>query len=176
MSIRTATTQDGDQIHLLYLSAFPEEEREIVAKLAIDLLSENSTPETRSLIAETDGSITGHATFSPVTINNNDHYQGYILAPLAVHPDHQKGGIGSALIRQGIQQLSASGVNILFVYGDPNYYGRFGFEVDNAHTYIPPCPLHYPEGWQALILNECVLKEVPVTLRCVASLNDPELW
>jgi putative acetyltransferase len=176
MNIRIATTQDRDDIRRVYLSAFPEGESEIVAKLAIDLLSENSALPTIALIAETDGSVVGHVAFSPVGIDNNENCQAYILAPLAVKPDYQKHRIGSALIEYGMQQLSAMGVNVVFVYGDPKYYGRFGFNADAARNYKTPYKLQYPFGWQAIAIRECATENAPAAIHCVRSLCDPILW
>ena len=59
MNIRIATNQDRDDVQRVHLCAFPQGEREIVSKLAIDLLSEKTTPQTISLVAETDGAIVG---------------------------------------------------------------------------------------------------------------------
>jgi putative acetyltransferase len=176
MNIRIARNQDRDDIKRVYSSAFPKGESEIVAKLAIDLLSENTTPQTISLIAETNDSVVGHAAFSPVEIDNNENWQSYILAPLAVQPNHQKRGIGTALIEYGMQQLSDAGINFVFVYGDPKYYGRFGFNADTARNYTTPYDLQYPFGWQAIVLNECAIENVPVVISCVTSLRDPKLW
>jgi putative acetyltransferase len=66
--------------------------------------------------------------------------------------------------------------NILFVYGDPKYYSRFGFSVDAAYGYTAPYKLEYPFGWQAIDLNECNVTKSPVKITCVNSLCDPELW
>jgi len=176
MNIRTATNQDRDDVHRVYLCAFPEGESKIVSKLAIDLLSEKTTPQTISLVAETDGAIIGHIAFSPVIIDNNEIFQGYILAPLGVKPNYQKRRIGSKLIEHGILQLSVMGINVVFVYGDPKYYGRFGFSADAAYQYNTPYKLQYPFGWQAIVLNECDIKKPPVAITCVTSLCDPKLW
>jgi putative acetyltransferase len=176
MNIRIATNQDRDDVQRVHLCAFPEGEREIVSRLAIDLLSENTTPQTISFVAETDGAVVGHIAFSPVTIDNNENFQGYILAPLGVKPAYQKRRIGSKLIEYGIQRLSVMGIHVVFVYGDPKYYGRFGFSADAAHQYTTPYKLHYPSGWQAIVLNECEIEKPPVAITCVASLYDPKLW
>jgi len=176
MNIRIATNQNRDDVQKVHLCAFPEGESEIVSKLAIDLLFEKTTPQTISLVAETDGAILGHIAFSPVTINNHEHFQGYILAPLGVKPDYQKRRIGSKLIEYGMQQMSAMGVNVVFVYGDPKYYDRFGFSAEAAQQFTPPYPLQYPFGWQAVLLNECEIEKPPVAISCVTSLCDPTLW
>ena len=176
MNIRMGTNQDRDDIERVYSSAFPNGEREIVAKLAIDLLFESTTPQTISLIAETDDSVVGHVAFSPVGIDNNENCQAYIMAPLAVQPEYQKRRIGSTLIEYGMQQLSAIGVNVVFVYGDPKYYGRFGFSADSARDYTSPYNLQYPFGWQAIVLKECAIEKAPVAINCVTSLCDPKFW
>ena len=106
MNIRIATTHDGDAIRQLYWSAFTEEENEIVATLAVELLSERSALPIISLIAEMDDAVVGHVAFSPIAIDNQANIQAYILAPLAVRPDVQKQRIGTALVEYGMQKLS----------------------------------------------------------------------
>ena len=176
MNIRLATTLDRDNVRSVYLSTFPEGERELVSKLAVNLLSEETAPQTISYVAEIEGAVVGHVAFSPVAIDSNENVQGYILAPLGVNPDFQKRRIGSQLIESGMQQLLGMDINILFVYGDPKYYGRFGFSADVADRYIPPYRLQYPFGWQAIILNECRIEKSPMKIACVTSLCDPQLW
>ncbi len=176
MHIRTATSLDRDDVRDVHLAAFDQGERDIVSKLATDLLSEETTPQTISLVAESQGDVVGHVAFSPVTIGTGENSQGYILAPLAVKPDHQKRRIGSKLIEIGTQQLSEMGVHILFVYGDPAYYSRFGFSADAAAGYTPPYTLQYPFGWLGIALKERSTETSPIKITCVTSLCDPELW
>lgn len=176
MHIRIATKIDRDDIHNVHWSAFAEDERETVSKLAVNLLSEETTPQTISLVAESDGVVVGHVAFSPVAIDNNEKFQGYILAPLGVKPEYQKRHIGSKLIECGVQQLSRVEADMLFVYGDPAYYSKFGFSVDAAVDYTPPYKLQFPFGWQGLALNDHSTEKSPVKIACVTSLCDPALW
>jgi putative acetyltransferase len=176
MRIRIATPQDADEVRGVHRSAFPEGEGGIIAKLAVDLLSLETTPQTVSLVAEVDGVVVGHVAFSPVAIDGTVEFQGYILAPLAVRPDYQQQGIGSRLVESGMQRLTELGVGILFVYGDPKYYHRFGFRVEVAKGYVPACPLRYPLGWQAIVLRDSGVKTAPARIACVPSLSDPALW
>ena len=127
-------------------------------------------------MAESDGAISGHLAFSPVTIEGNDDFKGYILAPLGVKASCQKGGIGRSLIEDGMRRLSDNGVEVLFVYGDPDYYGRFGFSAAAARDYNAPYPLQYPVGWQAVVLEAPILAESPARITCVEPLSDPGLW
>jgi putative acetyltransferase len=84
---------------------------------------------TVSLVATNDEMIVGHVAFSPVTVDGrSDGWFG--LGPVAVLPDRQRHGIGTALIQTGLAQLRAQGSIGCVVLGEPGYYCRFGFEVD----------------------------------------------
>jgi putative acetyltransferase len=93
-----------------------------------------------------------------------------------VKPAYQKRRAGSKLIEDGIQRLSKMGADILLVYGDPEYYSRFGFNVDAAAPYIPPYKLQYSFGWQGMVLKKCRSAKTPVKIVCVDALGNPALW
>ena len=59
----------------------------------------------------------------------NCHPQSANSWTLAVVPDLQKKGIGSALLREGLAACSLIGWTAVFLLGDPRYYSRFGFEM-----------------------------------------------
>ena len=174
--IRTASTQDLDPVRHVHLQAFPETESRQIADLAGRLLTERTDPETLSLVAETSDEVIGHVAFSPVYGGVEERCLGYLLAPLAVKPNCHGAGIGSQLVTEGIARLSASGIDLFLVYGDPNYYGRFGFVAEAALRFIAPYELKYPFGWLAMRRNGGHVPEEPVQLSCVASLRDPTLW
>jgi putative acetyltransferase len=76
-----------------------------------------------------------------------------------------------------MERLAQFGADVVFVYGDPNYYSRFGFTAKAASRYVPPYALQYPFGWQAIILNDkTILADQVVQISCVEPLRDPELW
>lgn len=174
--IRVATSQDRDDIRDVYMHAFPEGESQLVAELAVNLLSEETDPETITWVAERASEVVGHIAFSPVMADSETNWLGYILGPLGVKPECQKAGIGSKLVERGIERLSEKGVNVVFVYGDPKYYERFGFRAEAATKFSPPYELKYPFGWQASVLQEGGASEQRAQLSCVASLRDPALW
>jgi putative acetyltransferase len=87
-----------------------------------------------SLVAERSGEIVGHVSFSPMTIAQRDAITPAIgLAPLAVRPEHQKQGAGSAVAREGVNAARKAGWKIVIVLGNPAYYGKFGFGPASAH-------------------------------------------
>ncbi len=89
---------------------------------------------TLSLVALLDERIVGQVTFSPVTIDG-EHKDWFGLGPIAVEQGHQRTGIGSALIHQGLAEMRAAGAQGIVLVGDPDYYGRFGFIGDAGIRY-----------------------------------------
>ena len=78
--------------------------------------------------------IVGHILFSP-TVIEGEHgiIKGMGLAPLAVLPEMQHQGIGTQLIKAGIQNLRNTQCPFIIVLGHPEYYPRFGFEKASPH-------------------------------------------
>lgn len=139
MLIRTEAPADILPIQRLVSDVFPGGgESDLVMQLR-----ENGQ-RTLSLVAcNDDGELVGHAMFSPVMLNNTDlNWQG--LAPVSVREDYRNRGIGSQLIREGLESLAELGYPVCVVLGDPKYYGRFGFESATAHQLR--CQWEVPEG------------------------------
>jgi putative acetyltransferase len=95
---------------------------------AIDALRARGAA-TLSLVAVMNDRVVGHLFFSPITIESPDRsWPGLGLAPLAVLPDYQRRGIGSALMDAGLEECRRLGCERMIVLGHPDYYPRFGFE------------------------------------------------
>lgn len=176
IEIRRARKTDREQIEAIYQSAFPPGERDLVTCVAIELLQAEPDPAVQSFVATEQNAIVGHIAFSRVTSKVTNEPIGSILAPLAVHPNQQKQGIGSQLIQAGIDSLKAQNCNLLFVYGDPDYYRRFGFHTDTATPFTPSHKLQFPHGWQAMVINQQTQNRTAELIQCVPQLNRPELW
>ncbi len=161
------------QVHRL---AFPEEEREAVATLAGSMLDAVSQPQALTLVAEHDEELVGAIAFSPLRFTPDEGWRGYILSPLGVLPRSHGQGVGGQLIKAGLQQLQQNGVNVVLVYGDPAYYGRFGFSADAARDYLPPHELEMPFGWQAALLQGRRGQGGALQCACEGLLGDPGYW
>lgn len=82
-----------------------------------------------SLVAEISSDIiVGHVLFSPVTLDDHPGLFLMGLGPVAVLPEHQRRGIGSALIENGLDACRSLGCGAVVVLGHPDYYPRFGFQ------------------------------------------------
>jgi putative acetyltransferase len=82
---------------------------------------------TVSLVAEVNGRVIGHIAFSPVTISDGTP-NWYGLGPVSVLPEHQRRGIGKALIWEGLSRLKELNARGCCLVGHPDYYKKFGFK------------------------------------------------
>jgi putative acetyltransferase len=74
------------------------------------------------------------------------------LGPLAVRPDRQQNGVGSALMHAVLGAADALGEPLAALLGDPAYYRRFGFELSTAYQITPPRPQWQPH-FQVRVLS-----------------------
>ncbi|OED45155.1 GNAT family N-acetyltransferase [Endozoicomonas sp. (ex Bugula neritina AB1)] len=145
MKIRIESRSDCTTIETLTYRAFENHPHHAPGAKPTEHLIINNLREGRaltlSLIAEDETGIIGHIAFSPVTISGASS-QWYGLGPVSVIPERQGEGIGSQLIRAGIDNMKAQGAQGLVVLGEPEYYGRFGFNAHSSMT-LPGVPSEF---------------------------------
>ena len=122
MLIRAEKGNDQGAVYAVNASAF---ETSSEANL-VDALREQAHPVI-SLVAEKNEAVVGHIMFSPVSLSGHPALKIMGLAPMAVAPEYQCNGIGSALVRAGLEQCKQLGFATVVVLGHPGYYPRFGF-------------------------------------------------
>ena len=109
-------------------------DREDEARIVDDLRSEGYAK--LSLVAEEGGRIVGHIMFSEAVIRTGrGEVAALALGPVAVTPERQGQGIGSALVREGLDQCAQTLYQSVFLLGIPGYYPRFGFSADVAGSF-----------------------------------------
>jgi putative acetyltransferase len=110
-----------------------------------------------SLVAAVDGEVVGHILFTPVSLEPPIDVRVAGLAPMAVRPEHQRTGIGSRLIRAGLDECRRRAYSAVVVLGHPEYYPRFGFVP--GHTFGLTCEFPSPpEAFMAIELDADALK------------------
>ena len=144
MNIREEGPDDRAQVREVNLRAFGEH-GPLVADL-VDALRDSVTPrDGLSLVAEQDGQVAGHVMFTRSLLDAPRRLvEVQVLSPLAVLPGQQKRGIGSALVRRGLDVLGERGVPLVFLEGSPGYYPRLGF-VPGAELGLRKPSLRIPD-------------------------------
>jgi putative acetyltransferase len=152
LTIRAERPEDEQAIADVVEAAFgsPGEARLVAAIRA----SANFVPEL-SLVAEIRGRIVGHVMISVASLHG-ERMQRQIanLSPLAVVPEFQRRGIGTALVQEVTARADSRGESLVVLEGKPEFYGRLGFE------HSVPCGIHIalpswarPEAAQVLRLS-----------------------
>ena len=172
IAIREEASVDRAIIEALYPQAFPGED-------LLPVLGElwQDPEHVLALVATIEGELVGHAVFTRCSLAPEGAAIA-LLGPVAVRPDHQGAGVGSALIRDGFRRLSEEDAAMICVLGDPNYYGRFGFEpsaaVEPPYT-APELPAEWEGAWQSIALRETG-KHLQGRLVVPAAWDHESLW
>lgn len=179
MDLRAEESADHDAVRALHRRAFGDD-GDTVARLADALRADDSGA--LSLVATEAHRVVGHVLFSENLLDAPRQLVPVsVLSPLAVDPAAQQRGIGGALVGEGLGRLAAQGVPVVFVEGDPRYYGRFGFTPGGRDGFRRPS-LRIPEGafqavrlpaYEAWMTGTLVYRATFWTHDCVG-LREPE--
>lgn len=149
-TIRAEQAGDGSAIYDLVKRAFaPMPFSEGDEQDLVDALRDDGDLVLSLVAVDLDGTVVGHIGFSPVTI---DHATcgWFQMAPVSVTPELQHKGIGSALIKAGLEQLRGQDARGVAVVGNPVYYERFGFAASPG---LAPLSEHDRPYFRAMVLS-----------------------
>jgi len=135
MQIRKEEIKDRAQVLEVVHAAFGQwDECDLIKQLYLD------DDVLFGLVAEEEGVIFGHILFSAMEITSPHlQIQTASLAPLSVAPAHQRKGIGSQLIEQGIHTCrNIEDLSGIIVLGHPAYYSKFGFTSTSTENLDAP--------------------------------------
>ena len=149
--LRAAATRDGTLLRVR-----PEEEADRLAIQTVNRAAFETSAEATlvdvlrakpsavaSLVADIDGQVVGHIMFSAVTFAEQPAARVVGLAPMAVSPENQRAGVGSALVGEGLKLCKQLGYQAVVVLGYPEFYPRFGFVP--ASRYAIRCEYDAPD-------------------------------
>lgn len=178
MNLIPFNTSQKEQIERLFTDTFTasdnEREGRLVGTLARELIELTPRSDLYAFVAEEPGRLVGCVMFSRLVFETIK--DAFLLAPMGVATDFQNRGIGQALIRHGLAELEGAGIKVFFTYGDPAYYGRFGFRHITEEVARAPRKLSLPHGWLAMRVDGGTLEPISGPSRCAAALDRPELW
>ena len=124
--VRGEKAADHDTIYEINRLAFGREDEGILIN---EIRKTRSYEFGFSLVAIKEDVILGHVLFSKGFITHRGRrFKCLVLGPIAVHPEHQRHGIGKALINEGLERAKEVGFGAVIVVGDPVYYSQFGFK------------------------------------------------
>jgi putative acetyltransferase len=179
ITIRCATDADYAEILGVHESAFGKEQGQEIVDLVTGLLSDKTAEPRFSFVADLDGRIVGHILFTAIRLQTSgQNILAQILAPLAVANEHQGKGVGGLLINEGLKQLTASGFELVFVLGHPNYYPKFGFIPAGVLGYEAPyaIPIENANAWMVKDLKAGIIGSVQGRVQCATTLDQPRHW
>jgi predicted N-acetyltransferase YhbS len=179
LQLRKALESDWQGISKVVIAAFGTEQGNEITGLITDLLADPSAQPVLSLVAAANDNVVGHILFTNARIKHAQRIvSSSILAPLSVHTQHQNQGIGGRLIKEGLKQLKAAGVELVFVLGHPGYYPKHGFSVAGIRGFEAsyPIPPENSDAWMVQELRPGVIGHVSGKVICADALNDPKHW
>lgn len=151
LTVRTETPRDAAAIRAVHEAAFG---RDLEARIVDDVRGTEAWIGDLSLVGEEAGAVVGHVMLSRARVDGpagRAPRTVLVLGPIGVVPEHQRRGVGVALMRRSIGAAVARAEPLIALVGHPSYYPRFGFRPARALGLEPPGP--WPDdAWMALRL------------------------
>jgi putative acetyltransferase len=160
--VRVERPDDYAAIEVVHQAAFDGEGE---ARLVARLRAMDDFIPGLSLVAVQSDQVVGHILFSLIRIESeHTSVPALALAPMAVLPAFQNKGIGTVLVKQGLDACRRLQYRIIVVVGHANYYPRFGFVPAREHGIEAPFPVP-DEAFMILQLMPGALGGVRGTVR-----------
>ena len=143
--LRRELPADRDAVRGIHLRAFARPGMDVApeATLVEELRDDGDVVPGLSIVAEvnrgSDAGVVGHVVCSRAWIGER---RSLGLGPLGVLPEHQRLGVGTALMHAVLAAADALGAAEVVLLGSPDYYARFGFVLAAPLGITPPVP-----GW-----------------------------
>lgn len=156
MDVREELPGDEAPVRDVHLRAFGADHGRVVADL-VETLREGIAPTNGlSLVAVHASRVVGHVMFTRSLLDDPRRLVDVqVLSPLAILPEYQGRGVGSALVQRGLRVLTERAVPLVFLEGDPGYYSRFGFSPAGDQGFRKPS-LRIPDrAFQVARLRAC---------------------
>ncbi|MDT8718441.1 N-acetyltransferase [Clostridium sp. 19966] len=161
LTIRAENQKDFEEVNKLVIKSFTEgtdysDGTDVVALIKEIREGQYYSPEL-SLVAEINEKIVGHFMFSHFPLSTTAQKADYdrsiknteivMLAPVSVHADYFRQGVGSTMIKLGIERVKEKGYRGIQVEGNPAFYNTLGFITSSKYNIYPTSgwPMQIPE-------------------------------
>ncbi len=179
MKFSTYTPNNIDEIKQLFIKTFSDSEGKteglLIGDLSYDFMTKTNPHDLHCFIATENEKIIGSIFFSRLKFENNK-INTFLLGPVAIHTSCQGKGIGQKLINFGLNILKENKVELVFTYGDINFYSKVGFIILTEKLIKAPLKLTYPEGWLGQSLISDTIDPIIGNSYCVKEINNPKFW
>lgn len=150
--VRPEESSDDQAILEVQAAAFGDSVH--IAALLTALRSNASRDGVISLVACLGHQIVGHVVLSPGRLDApRQIVEVLTLSPLGVMPEYQGRGIGTHLIGEALRFADSAGAPLVFLEGDPTFYGTRGFERADQRGFRSPSLRIPPAAFQVAILS-----------------------
>lgn len=155
MHIRRVQDSHHDAVDDVVRTAFGQEGAAVVT-MVHGIRDGEYADTAEELVAEEAGRVVGYVSISTTPVRRSDGELTTVtmLTPLAVHPDVQSRGTGSALVREILEIAQQEGIPFVILEGSPQFYGRLGFQPVAPYGLSIPIPdWAPPEAAQIAVLD-----------------------
>jgi len=178
MKLSIYNPNNVEEIKQLFTKTFSDSEGQseglVIGNLVYELMARTDGNDLYGFVATESQRIIGSIFFSRMTFENK--VEAFLLSPVAIMTSCQGKGIGQKLINFGLNVLKENGVELVFTYGDPNFYTKVGFSHITENVVKAPLKLTYPKGWLGQSLGGYEIEPITGNSHCVDAFNNPELW
>jgi len=179
MKLSAYNPDNIEEIKQLFTKTFSDSEGQseglLIGNLSYDLMTTTKVYDLYGFVAIDNDKIIGSIFFSKLSFDKSD-VNAFILSPVAIHTNYQGKGIGQELINFGLNTLKEDDVELVFTYGDPDFYSKVGFIPITEKLVKAPFKLMYPEGWLGQSFVNDKIKPIIGESSCVEALNKSDLW
>lgn len=177
--IKILQAKDADLKHILFVdkAAFGPDEK---ANLTASLIKDDAAQPVISFLAFDEHKAVGYAIFANAKVegwHQSDHVS--ILAPLAIIPEYSESEINRLLVEEGLKKLKQMGTEMVFAFGNPEYYKKLGFVPEaESFGFAPPTVLadQSREKWMVQALTIKGLSKNVGALVTSEYINKTEFW
>ncbi|USD67084.1 N-acetyltransferase [Vibrio sp. SCSIO 43136] len=150
------------------------DEGAMIGKLAHDLLVTTDIEDLNCFTAKQGDEICGAVIFT--TLKSECGTNAALLSPMAVATKCQGQGVGQELISFALEIMKAVGTKLVVTYGDPQFYGKVGFEALDEAQIQAPHKLSHPHGWIGQSLDAGTALTLSGKTQCAPALDDAKFW